>query len=359
MKTSTKWLLRLVIIAAIGWFGFTYVQSLVSAPPEHIASGNGRIEAVEINVAAKTPGRITAIKVQEGQMVAAGDELALMDTASLQAQLHQAQAQLRQSQSQVVAAQSEVTLRESEQVAAQAVLAQRVAELELAQARYQRTQQLAQQGSMSAQDLDNAKAALVGAEAAIAATKAQVAAAASAITAAQTHVAGAEAAVQAMQATVERIQVELDDSLLLAPRAGRVQFIVAREGEVVGAGGRVLNLLDLKEVYMTFFLPTAVVGKLAIGSEARILLDAAPNYVIPATISFISDEAQFTPKTVETALEREKLMFRVRAQVSPALLERYIDQVKTGLPGVAYVRTDSSQPWPARLQLAAPQATGE
>ncbi|WP_404409376.1 HlyD family efflux transporter periplasmic adaptor subunit [Pseudidiomarina marina] len=352
MKPATKWVLRIIVVIIAGWLAWVYFTDLTTEQPSHIASGNGRIEAVEINIAAKTPGRIVSIDVREGQFVQKGDRLATLDTGALQAQLHQAQAQYRQAQSAVIAAQSQVALRRSEKTAAEAVLVQRRAELELAKTRFARTEQLAAQGSMSQQDLDNAKAALIGAEAAIAATKAQIAAADAAIAAAETNVSGAESTVEAAQATIERLQVELSDSELLAPRDGRVQFIVARQGEVVGAGGRILNMMDLKDVYMTFFLPTAVVGKLALGSEARIVLDAAPHYVIPAKISFISDEAQFTPKTVETSLEREKLMFRVRAQISQDLLERYIEQVKTGLPGMAYVRIDTEQPWPEHLQLA-------
>lgn len=351
MKPATKWVLRIIVLVIAAWLAWTYFAELTNEQPSHIASGNGRIEAVEINIAAKTPGRIASIDVREGEFVKRGDRLATLDTAAMQAQLHQAEAQHRQAQSAVIAAQSQVTLRESEKAAAEAVMVQRQAELELAKARYARTEQLAEQGSMSQQDLDNAKAALIGAEAAIAATRAQIAAADAAIAAAKTNVSGAESTVEAAQATIERLQVELSDSELLAPRDGRIQFIIARPGEIVGAGGRILNMMDLKDVYMTFFLPTAVVGKLALGSEARIVLDAAPNYVIPATISFIADEAQFTPKTVETSLEREKLMFRVRAQISQNLLEQYIEQVKTGLPGVAYVRTDNTQPWPEYLQL--------
>lgn len=83
------------------------------------------------------------------------------------------------------------------------------------------------------------------------------------------------------------------------------------------------------------------------------MLDALPDYVIPAKISFVASAAQFTPKTVETASERQKLMFRVRAQIDRQLLLNHLEQVKTGLPGEAWVRLDDSQPWPARLALKA------
>ena len=116
-----------------------------------------------------------------------------------------------------------------------------------------------------------------------------------------------------------------------------------------------VNLLDVGDVYMTVFLPTAAAGRLAIGAEARLVLDAAPQYVIPASVSFVADVAQFTPKTVETEEERQKLMFRVRLQIPPELLQRYLVAVKTGLPGMGYVRIDPSAEWPPELQIRLPE----
>ena len=146
---------------------------------------------------------------------------------------------------------------------------------------------------------------------------------------------GAQSAVEAAQATVARIDADLADSE--RARAGRVQYRVAQPGEVLGAGGKVLNMVDLADVYMTFFLPEQAAGRVALGQDVRIILDAAPQYVIPAAVSFVASTAQFTPKTVETASERQKLMFRVKAQISPELLHKHLQQVKTGLPGVAWI----------------------
>ncbi|MCY1240958.1 hypothetical protein D9M72_538340 [compost metagenome] len=98
---------------------------------------------------------------------------------------------------------------------------------------------------------------------------------------------------------------------------------------------------------MTFFLPTDQAGLLSIGSEVRLVLDAAPQYIIPAKVSYVADVAQFTPKTVETAEERQKLTFRIKAQIPKELLKKYIRMVKTGLPGVAYVKVDPNAEWPA------------
>ena len=195
-----------------------------------------------------------------------------------------------------------------------------------------------------------------GAQAAVTAAKAQVDAARAATEAARTQVTGAKAQVDAAQASIERIDADMKDAVLTAPRDGRVQVRVAQPGEVLGAGGRVLNLLDLSDVYMTFFVPETVAGRIALGSEVRIVLDAMPGTVIPAQVSFVASQAQFTPKTVETASERQKLMFRVRAQIAPQLLQRYIEQVKTGVPGVAWLKLDANAQWPASLALN-PRAT--
>ncbi len=122
----------------------------------------------------------------------------------------------------------------------------------------------------------------------------------------------------------------------------------------MGPGGHVLNVVDLSDVYMTFFLPTNLVGRVRVGNEARIVLDAAPQFVIPAYISYVADVAQFTPKTVETKTEREKLMFRLKAQIPPDLLKQHIKIVKTGVPGVAYVLLDPNAEWPPNLAVRLP-----
>ena len=106
---------------------------------------------------------------------------------------------------------------------------------------------------------------------------------------------------------------------------------------------------------MTFFAPEAIAGKLALGSEVHIVLDAAPQYVIPSKVTFVASTAQFTPKTVETASERQKLMFRVKAQIDPELLQKNLKLVKTGLPGMAWIKLDAQTQWPAELAVKVPQ----
>jgi HlyD family secretion protein len=100
---------------------------------------------------------------------------------------------------------------------------------------------------------------------------------------------------------------------------------------------------------MTIFLPEKVVGRVAVGAEARIVVDTAPEIANPAWVSFVSAKAQFTPKQVETASEREKLVFRVKIQIDPRVLTKYQAWVKPGIPGIAYVRLDPGAKWPENL----------
>ena len=351
-----KWLIRLAVVLAIGVAAaMAWQRYAMRENDDGIISGNGRIEAVEIDVAAKTPGRVKEILVGEGDFVTRGQVVAALDTDVLEAQRRQAQAQLLQAHSAVATARSQLEQRRSDKAAAQAAAAQREVELKAARQRLARAIALAEDGFIAPQAVDDERAHVDSAQAAVDAARAQVAAADAGIATARSQVSGAQSSEVAARAHIERIQADIDDTTLRAPRDGRVQYRVAELGEVVAAGGRVLNMIDLSDVFMTFFLPTAAAGRIALGAEVRLVLDAAPQYVIPAQVSFVAAEAQFTPKTVETASEREKLMFRVRAQIPPELLRKHIRQVKTGLPGMAYVRLDANVDWPARLQIKLPE----
>lgn len=341
----------LVVAGIVGLAWWAWHSLSASGPGEGFVSGNGRIEATEIDVATKTAGRLREVLVKEGEFVTAGQPLAVMDTATLKAQREEAVANLNQAKAATRTAESQVAQRRSELASAQAQVAAREAERDAARKQFTRTQALAADGSVSRQALDDARASIDSRQAAVASAGAQVAAAQAAIDTALSQVTSSHSNVDAATATIARIDADIADSTLTSPRDGRVQVRVAQPGEVLAAGGRVLNLLDLSDVYMTFFVPETTAGQIALGSEVRIVLDAAPGVVVPATVSFVASQAQFTPKTVETQNERQKLMFRVRARISPALLKRYIQQVKTGVPGMAWLKLDPQTQWPASLAL--------
>jgi HlyD family secretion protein len=286
------------------------------------ASGNGRIEATEVDVATKQPGRVEAVRVNEGDMVEAGQVLARMEAAMLRAQLHEAEAGKRRA--------------EEERNVTVAVAKQRENEYTLGKKDLARSLQLAKDKVIEPQQLDTDRTKEQTAQAVWEAAKAQVA--------------GAEAAIELAAAKIEEVKADLADTVLKSPCGGRVEYKLVEPGEVIPAGGKVVTLLDITDVYMTFFLPTDQAGKVAIGADARIVLDALPGLPIPAKVSFVSPTAQFTPKEVETRTEREKLMFRVKVKVAPELLKHYADHVKTGLPGKGYVQVDATALWPESLK---------
>lgn len=343
----------LIIVAAVLCI---YIWSSLQSngPGDGFASGNGRLEATEIDISTKLAGRIDDILVNEGDFVQSGQPLAHMQIKVLEAQHAEATAQYQQAVHSEISAKAQIKLRESDVLAAEAVVAQRESELDAAKRRLARSEALVRTNALSHQQFDDDSASVKTSEAAVMAAKAQVAAAEASVDAAKAQAVGAASTVQAAQATIDRVQADIIDSRLTAPRDGRVQYRIAQPGEVLGAGGKVLNMVDLSDVYMTFFLPETVAGKVSIGGEVRIILDAAPSYVIPAKISFVASTAQFTPKTVETASERQKLMFRVKAKIDKELLQKYLEFVKTGLPGVAWVKLDPNEEWPANLTVNIP-----
>ena len=356
MKLSIKQVLPVAITAVligIGYFAFKTVGN--TEPGAGFISGNGRIEATEIDISSKLPGRVNDVLVKEGDFVKAGQPLADMQIQTLAAQLKEAEARHQEAINAQANTKAQIALRQSDKITAQAVVTQRESELDAAQRRLKRTSSIAKEGAISAQDLDDSRAQTNSARAAVAAARAQVASAQAAIDAARAQSTGAASSVKAAEATVARVQADINDSQLVAPRDGRIQYRIAQPGEVLGAGGKVLSMVDLSDVYLTFFVPEEVAGKVALGSEVRLILDSAPEYVIPATISFVASTAQFTPKTVETQSERQKLMFRVKAQLDRALLQKHIHQVKTGLPGVAWIKLDAQAQWPDSLQTKLPQ----
>ncbi len=330
ISARTRWLpLALVAAVAIGASAGGYLwwrHNQLRLPPS-IVWGNGRLEADEIDIDTKYAARIAEIRADEGDMVKAGQVVARMDTRDLEASLKKSEAQVKQAQKAVDEANANVA-----QLTAQAILAQQEME---------RTKYTVARGAETKELLDQRQQQLDAANAALEAAKHRVMETEHALTAA-TH-------------DVELYNVQIADDTLVAPRDGRIQYRLANVGEVLPAGGKVFAMLDILYVYMDIYLPTREAGKVRFGADSRIVLDAYPNVAIPAKVSFVATQAQFTPKTVETAEEREKLMFRIRVKIDPERLRARGDAVRSGLPGIAYIRTDPAIPWPASLpQVAAP-----
>ena len=308
---SRRILIIVVLLAGLLGFGaWTVLLRPSDLPPDGFSRGNGRIEADLVDVSPKLAGRVAEIRVREGDLVKAGDVLAVMDTAELRAQLARADAAVASAEASVGVAAAQVK--------------EAKARLALAQSEQARAETLGERDVISRVNLDVKRTETQLAEASLAAAEA-------------TRL-SKERGVEAEAAARAEIAARIADSTLHATGPARVLYRLAQPGEIVGSGGKILTLIGLDEVYMEFFLSATDAPRVVIGDEARIVADIAPGQSVPATVIFVSPQAQFTPKQVETLNERESLMFRVRVRIPSEFVLARVDQVKTGVRGVAWVR---------------------
>ncbi|HXZ15207.1 MAG TPA: HlyD family efflux transporter periplasmic adaptor subunit [Roseiarcus sp.] len=313
--------IAVAVVALGGYFGYQHWRDMQSALPKGIASGNGRIEAKLVDIAPKEALRVKEILVDEGDLVKPGQVVVRMDTATLDAQL--AEAKLN------------VLAKQQEEAVTRATIIKREAEIELAKVEVRRSTALVAERAGSQRELDVRRMALKSSTAALEEEQAKLRT--------------TEQEVKVAAASAATIQTRIDDATLKSPVTGRVLYRLAEVGEVLGAGGKALTLTNLDDVYMEIFLPSEQAAKIKDGAEARLTFDALPGVAVAGYVSFVSPEAQFTPKQVETKSEREKLMFRVKIRVPEKTVEANIDRVKTGVRGVGYVKLDDSVEWPASL----------
>ncbi|MGE6761066.1 HlyD family secretion protein [Corallococcus interemptor] len=321
-KGKSKWIIGLVAVAIIAFIGFRYWKGKKSALPEGIVSGNGRIEAKLADVAAKEPLRVREVLVNEGDLVKPGQVVVRLDTTTLESSLAEANANLAATQEKLAVAQAGIVRQKSE--------------IELATIELERSKRLVATGAGSQRDLDvrtsqleTTRASLAEAEATLKTSREEI---------------------QVARANAATIQTRINDATLRSPVTGRVLYRLAEPGEVLAPGGPALTLVNLEDVYMEIFLPANEASRIRIGAEARLTADFEPDRSVPGYVSFVSPEAQFTPKQVETKSEREKLVFRVKLQVPRELAGRYVERIKTGIRGVGYVKVDPNAAWPSRLQ---------
>lgn len=317
--------LGVVVLAVAAAAGYYWWQINLDDDPPDFARGNGRVEADLVDVASEITGRVEKVLVQEGDLVAVDDVLARIKTDTLEAQKARAEA--------------DVASAESQAEQARAIIQQREADLTFANKELDRATELQDRGFGTQEEVDRRRSARDAARASLAAARASLTA--------------AERQADAAHAQVREIATRIEDANILSPVRGRVLYRLAEPGEVVASGGRIVTLVDLSRVYMEIFLPTDQAARVAIGAEARIALDGI-DLVIPAKVSFVSPEAQFTPEHVETSDVRADLMFRVRLRVPQDLVERNIEYVKTGMRGTGHVRLAGSGdvPWPEALVVS-------
>ncbi|HLK90127.1 MAG TPA: HlyD family efflux transporter periplasmic adaptor subunit [Polyangia bacterium] len=328
-KRAFKWIIAAGAVAVVAFIGVRYLIKRKNALPEGIASGNGRIEGKLVDVTTKEPLRVKELLVDEGALVKPGQVLVKMDTVTLESQLAEAKASVQAAEEKLAVAKASITKNKSQ--------------VNLAGVEAKRSKNLVAEGAGSQRELDVRNSQVETTRATLGESTAMLA------TAAQQ--------VDVARANAQTIQTRIDDATLRSPVTGRVLYRLAEPGEVLGAGGKALTLVNLEDVYMEIYLPSNQAADIKMGADARITVDYDPDRAVAGYVSFVSPEAQFTPKQVETKSEREKLTFRVKIQVPKEIASQYVERIKTGVRGMGYVKLKDSAVWPARLQnlLAAPK----
>lgn len=365
----------IVLIAAGAGYWFWQAETNGGDGSRIFVSGN--LELIEVNLSFKTPGRLTSLNIREGDSVHAGDVIATLDADQLEqtlvrdaaavdatrSQYQQLQTAIEYQQAQI---ESEIAVRQAEKAQAQAMLdellsgsrQQEIQQAEAALRDARARQEAAQQDWMRAQTLfsnedisasqhDQARSMAESAEAqvqaaqerldlvregprqeTIAAARAQVARADAAIQAAeanrievrrkQQELTGRRAEIERAQAQVGITEALLDDTTLVAPMDGVVLVKASELGEVIAAGTTIATLGDLEHPWLRAYINETDLGKIKIGGRAELRTDSFPDKVYEGRISYISDEAEFTPKQIQTAEERVKLVYRIKIEVDNA-----------------------------------------
>lgn len=409
MKKSYYILIALILAVAVAFAVYMNYKRTADTTPEGFASSNGRLQLQNIDVASLRAGRVSQVLVHEGDLVEKGTPLVTLsseeldtqlqgaEAAKLQAEAAKLQAEGRKSQAQAAKARAEgaVTRAMSTEKRAEggyartqggvnqadAVIAAKKAQLQIALDNLNNTKALRKDDLVSIAELQQreqayqaAKAEVLAAQAAkaqaaaggteaqagiaeaqsgIAEAKAAVAEAQAGINQAQAGIEQAQAGINQAQSQINRVKSIQSDMYVRAPQAGRVEYRIVEVGNVIAPGSKVVTLVDPNDVYLEIFLPTDSSNQVQIGSPARIVLDGI-KAVLPAKVSFVANQSQFTPKSVETKNEREKMMYRVKLSLDPQVASRYQTLLKGGMTAQGYVQLDPSKAWSKDLEVNMP-----
>lgn len=349
-KFSKKWIIIPIVLVVGGLLGYQYWKSRQSALPAGIVSGNGRIEAKLSDASAKEPLRVKQVLVDEGDLVRPGQVLVRLDTVTIEAELAKDEAAVATAREEFAAAKASIAAAKADKAAANSAVAQQQSEVRLAQVEADRQRKMLAQNATSKAMFEVRQTAVDTTKATLSSAQAKADAAQAGADAAQARADAAQHQIAVALAEVEKTKTRIKDATLVSPVTGRVLYRLVEPGEVLGPGGKALTIVDLSDVYMEIFLPSNQAAALKHGADARITVDYEPNASAAAYVSFVSPEAQFTPKQVETKSEREKLMFRVKIQIPPELVTHYIERIKTGVRGVGYVKVNADARWPDWLE---------
>ncbi|MDE2180537.1 MAG: efflux RND transporter periplasmic adaptor subunit [candidate division NC10 bacterium] len=296
---------------------------------------NGTIEATEVEVSSKLPGRLAQLLVKEGDQVQANQVIARLDTSEIEAERAQNQAALARAEAQLKELLAGSRVQEIEE--ARANLQQAEDNLKLARDDWDRFDSLFKEGAISAQERDRAKNRVEIAQSQVKAAReryelVRVGPRPEVIEAARHERDRAKAA-------LEVAQVRLRDSTILAPLSAIVLTKRAEQGEVVNPGFPIVILIDPDDLWLRVYIPESEIGLVGIGQDAAVTVDSFPNRRFEGKVIEISSKAEFTPRTVQTKKERVNLVFGVKIR-----LDNHERLLKPGMPADTEIRTGGGGP---------------
>jgi HlyD family secretion protein len=310
-----SWTVRLgalAIIALLAALGTHLWRQRGANDPNAALSLSGNVDVHQVELAFRVSGRIAAVKVQEGDKVSAGQVLAELDPVPFQTDVDLAKADRAQAQAQLDKTRRGFRVEEVAQ--ARATVAQRAADLENARVTLRRQEQLVAAGLVTHQQIDDAQMRVHMSEAALAAAHEQL----------TLELRGSriedieaqEAMLASAQARLEKAQTALADATLLAPSNGIISVRARELGAIVQAGQTVYTLTLNDPVWIRAYVPQPRLGRIKPGMSVGVTIDSMPGKQYPGTVGFISPEAEFTPKTVQTEQVRDDLVYRIRVIAS-------------------------------------------
>jgi HlyD family secretion protein len=298
-----------LLLLAAGWYLW---RQHGAADPNAALTLSGNVDVHQVELAFRVTGRIADMQAQEGDKVAAGATLAQLDRVPFETDLAAARADVDQAQAQLTKTQRGFRVEEIAQ--ARDAVAQRQADLTNAQVTERRQQALVAAGLVTHQQIDDAEARVRGSAAQLAAARDQL----------TMELRGSriedidaqKALLAAAQARLQKAQTALDDSTLLAPSAGIVSVRAREPGAIVQAGQTAYTLTLNDPVWIRAYVPQPRLGRIKPGMTVKLTIDSMPGKQYQGSVGFISPDAEFTPKTVQTEQVRDDLVYRIRVIAS-------------------------------------------
>ena len=298
-----------LVLAAVG--GYLWRARGADDPNAALAL-SGNVDVHQVELALRVTGRISQLNVQEGDKVTAGETLGQLDRVPFATDVAAGKADVAQAQAQLD--KTERGYRVEEIAQARATVAQRAADLDNARVTLQRQQQLVAGGLVTHQQIDDAQARVRQSEAQLAVARDQLTLElrGSRIEDIETQ----KALLAAAEARLEKAQTALSDATLLAPSAGIISVRAREVGAIVQAGQTVYTLTLNDPVWIRAYVPQPRLGRIKPGMAVTVSIDSMPGRHYDGTVGFISPDAEFTPKTVQTDQVRDDLVYRIRVIAS-------------------------------------------